>query len=828
MNKFLFIPQPLPEESPTSMLKRMAIKHGCVFNSDYQHLFGDSWHQSIPLSKSHPITRNIAIQAGEAREDFLSGFYSPIGALQSAPPLRIAGITVEAGMIRKRGAAFCSECWREGREHFIKDLKLARYCPYHNRKYLTKCSKCHRHLRWHVPLTERCRCNHLLISPPCTLEDAASERKLLSIFRAGASDDFQHLIEILKNLGYPLGRDTQCPAERCLKSIAFCILEDNMMHLTSHLRELALFYPEIPKRILAAKLSRFNDVKIRNCVHDFLKQHNIHTPEHHGELPSVCRFYLTRRQIIAWLKIRGAQWEFAANTLATLNRRYQYDWKEAQAIAVKVLTIRLKNGFKKKKKSINGIFKKDVQEKLLISAGAVKNLINEHFLTRIWDRHRIYFDTHEIEEFSKNFISIRLLSSQTNIPEKKIRLAIKRLKLPRSRFLNTNLNYQLISTQTSQLAIEWCKNNIQSTKSRSKTHSSSSEQYIPQAGEVWLPTRLAAQYLGVNTFIIQFLVKYGLLGDARRQGRGGGYFIHRNALDDFNEKHVDSTEAGKILSIDHNRVSPILRKAGIEPVTGPGIDRNPSIYYPREKILSLLNTKNRLLRQKNIGYSLAETCNKLNVNKTVVANLIKTGILNFVDPTLQYHDFINRNEVDTFYDRYANTTTAARWLNVSTTCVFRIFNQFAIPPVSGAPIDTSTQRFYAINDIEKHFFIPGRKKLSHHDEHPPFVKVADILKKYEIGTITFGRLFLRSGFTTPIKFRYMTYLVQSDINKIERILDKYCTHSQGDKYLNQRICTRILLKNKEIKTYYPLKGYCEYPMINRAELHDYIASHVFS
>ena len=115
-----------------------------------------------------------------------------------------------------------------------------------------------------------------------------------------------------------------------------------------------------------------------------------------------------------------------------------------------------------------------------------------------------------------------------------------------------------------------------------------------------------------------------------------------------------------------------------------------------------------------------------------------------------------------------------------------------------------------------------------HEKHLPLVKVADIFKKYEIGPTSFGRLFLSSGFTTPIKIRYITYLTQSDVNKIELILDTYVTHSQGDRYLNERKCTRHLLKAKKIKAYYPLKGYCQYPMINKSELHNYIANHIFS
>lgn len=826
MSKFLFIPKPLPEESPSSMLKRMGIKHGCLSSSSCQHLFGSSWYHSIPLSKSHPIIQNIAIHAGEAGEDFLNGFYSPIGILESSPPLIIAGVTVEADMIRKSGAAYCSECWREGHEHFIKDLKLASCCPYHNRKYLTQCPNCLRNLHWYDSLVEKCRCNHILISPSCTFEEAKNERKLLSIFRSGASEDFQHLMSLLKKLGYPLADATQRPADGCIKSIAFCILEDDMTGLTANLRKLACFFPEIPKRILAAKLARFNDIKIRKCVYEFIKQHDVHAHENStAEVLPTDQFYLTRPQILAWLKIPENQWSSVINTTDTRSKKFRYSLKEAQAIGKKVLSIKLKNGFKKTKKAINRIFHKDFEERFLLSKGIVKSLLDEHILTRQWDRHRIFFDSHEVESFSNNFISIRLLSSQTKIPEKRIRIAIALLEIPPLRFLKSNLNFHLTTIQTSHLVIEWCKNNAQSTMVRPKYLSSSLKQYIPQEGETWLSTPLAARYLKINSTALQSLVKTGLLRNIQKRGLGGGYYINTSILNEFNEQYVNTTEAGRLLGCSYKKASKLVRSIGIEPVTGPGIDNNNTIFYPRKKVLLYANTTSQL-RETKIGYTVSEACKKLNIDKAMVANLIKTGLLNFVDSTFQCYGLINRSDVDTFNERYANTTTVANWLEVHITCVFRILSQLAITPVCGPPVDTSMQRFYAIKDIKKYFSIPDRKKPSNHKQHPPLVKVPHLLKKYGIGPVSFGRLFLSSGFATPIKIRYITYIIQSDANKIERILNKYCTPLQGDRYLNERKCTRHLLKTKKIKTYYPLKEYCEYPMIKKSELHDYIVNHL--
>jgi hypothetical protein len=830
MSNILFIPQPLPEESPTSMLKRMAIKHGCVCNSDYQHLFGDAWYHSIPLSQSHPVIQHIARQAGVAGADFLSGFYKRIGILEQSPPLSIAGITVEADMIRRRTVAYCSECWREGHEHFIKDFKLACYCPYHNREYLTQCPNCRRGLHWSVPLVEKCGCDYLLISPTCSWDEAENERNLLSIFRAGATEEFQHLMSVLRKLEYPLGRDTKCPTDRCLQSIAFCIMKDNMLGLMTHLRVLEFYYPEIPKRILAAKLARFNDVKVRACVYEFLKSKTAQTPEHIAQnLQSVGDFYLTRAQIMVWLKIKENQWSTAVDAIQIVDTRLRhtrYSWKEAQTIAAKMLSIKLKNGFKKTKKTIDGLFKKDFQKKFILHKGVVKSLIDENFLTKKWDMHKIYFDSHDVEKFSENLISIQLLSAQNQISEKDIRMAISQVQPPSLGFSNPYLNAQLLNIQSSESIIEWCKRNVQPGRVSPKCPRHSLRRYVPKEGEVWLPTALAARYLGFKFQTIRFLVNQGILKNVRRQGLGGGSHIKRTVLDEFNKQYVGVTEAGKILGCGRTKASTTLRSMGIESITTPEPNKYSAAFYPRDKVLACATATRRIIRERKIAYTVAETCRKLKVTESVVFCLIKTGLLNFADSAHQCYGLINRSDVDTFNKRFANTTTVARWLNVSITCVFRILNQLSIMPVSGPPVDTSCQRYYAISDIKKYFNISLRKKRSNQNQKVCLVKASDLSKKYDISPKTFGRLFLHSGFTTPIKIRYIIYLIQSDVKKIERILNKYCTYTQGDRYLDERKCTRHLLKTKKIKAYYPLKGYCDYVMIKKSELHEYTTDHI--
>lgn len=530
MSKLLFIPRPLPEESPTSLLKRMAVMHGCKFKSDLQGIFGRTYFSGSLISRSHPIIQELSIRAGTAGEEFLSGFYESIGALPHAPPLQINGITVNADMIRKKGTAYCSECWREGCEHFIKDLKLSSYCPYHLRKYLSKCPSCHFNLCWHAPLDEICKCKHPLISPPCSPEEAANEQNLLTIFREGAAKKFDTLVNYLNCLDYRLESDTQCPANRCLLSIALMLVENDIAGALENLHKLKILYPDIPTFIISAKLALIPQKKVRDCARDFIAQHSRESiqEEKTNKLVPLHSFSLSYRQISAWLKLSQHNWKILRKAINIKTYNSRYTWKQAKIISDKVIFLKLSNGFKKKKPLHSGISAEDLQKKLQTSAAVIKDAVKEHLMSPSFGTHRkMFFDPNDVEKFSKDFTTVQLLSSQTNIPTNQIRNAMKRMKIAPLVFESSTLRLHLISTQTSRAVIEWCSDVSKQRRRSLIRRSPLLERCIPTEGEAWLPTAAAARHLGICTSATIDLIGLGLLTNARRNSRGGGYCIEK-------------------------------------------------------------------------------------------------------------------------------------------------------------------------------------------------------------------------------------------------------------------------------------------------------------
>ncbi|PNB71392.1 hypothetical protein C1X64_25220 [Pseudomonas sp. GW456-E7] len=579
MSKILFTPRPLPEESPTSILKRMAIMHGCILRSDLKALFGRTCFNGSLISRSHPIIQEISKRAGAAGDEFLSGFYEPIGALHHAPPLKIAGLSVSADMIRKRGATYCSECWKNGIEHFIKDLKLSSYCPYHLRKYLTKCPNCQVKLYWHA-LDVKCRCNHLLISPPCSADTATNEQKLLNIFRMGDSQKFRQLCDYLNDLGYRVERHTECPANRCLLSLALAFLEEDMVGVLAHLRRLNELYPETPAYIIAAKLSLFPQPKARDCARDFIKYHSHENAKKNGTFTTapLHSFSLTKRQIGAWLNIRQHYWKILRLEINIKPDKTKYNWIQAQSLSKQVLTIKLRNGFKKKITRNSERPPKHLQEMLQLSAAAIKGAIEHHLLAPKWEKsHKMYFDPHDIENFTKNFISVKLLSSQTNIPTKQIRRAIAHLKIAPLNIENNILQIQLISTHTSQLVIEWC-NDIEQQLLKPRSPSTKRALHTHTKTEAWLPSAAAAEYLDTSKQVIRKLTKLGFLTNVQKC-EVGGHLIDIRILKKFKTQYVSAAEVCKLFNYSRGKVTKTLKAFGVLPVTSPEIDDNPAIFF---------------------------------------------------------------------------------------------------------------------------------------------------------------------------------------------------------------------------------------------------------
>ncbi|WP_207838273.1 hypothetical protein, partial [Pseudomonas sp. 43(2021)] len=104
MNKVYFVPFGLPEESPTSIIKRFGLAHGCLNSRTLSYLIGFECINRPPLSQSSKFTQDIANLFNSRAKEFVSGFYSPAKDCLKTD-LMIQGLYTPLKMIRLQGAA---------------------------------------------------------------------------------------------------------------------------------------------------------------------------------------------------------------------------------------------------------------------------------------------------------------------------------------------------------------------------------------------------------------------------------------------------------------------------------------------------------------------------------------------------------------------------------------------------------------------------------------------------------------------------------------------------------------------------------------------------
>lgn len=816
MINILFIPKPLPEESPTSLLKRMAIRHGCTLRSDLQALLGRTGHYRSILTRTHPIIQGVARKAGIDAESFLSGFYEAIGPLSTAPPLKISGLVVKSRMIRKTSAAFCSECGEGSHEYFIKDLILSVYCPYHLRKYLAKCPHCKASLHWPALLTGGCLCKRPLISPSCTPEEAEIEIKLLSLFRSGDPAQFKKFERYLFLLGYRRTNKSECPMTRTIVALAFSLLERDKEAVFYNLRKLHSLYPDIPQRILCAKLSRIPGEQIQNWLKDFLRQNrsDIGHRKNSKNSEPLTLFTLSRAQICAWLKLGAHHWRLLKCIVKVPPHNTRYTWSQAQTLAENTLNLKFHNGFSQKK-IICGLSINYIKNELSLTNKAINGLITEKLLTPIsGSRYTSLFDPVEVKTLSTNYISIQRLSASSEISTNRLRAAIEYLDLSNHDFNTRKLYLHVVSTQTGQLAADWCKN----CKRQAYTNYPRLTLDKPEQAGVWLSTKETIQTLGVNVHTIRHLIRSGMLKNCLLASNGHGYVIKKEEIERFRSEYIGLTETSRLLNWPLRITRETLKKADITPVIGYESDNKKPFYFLRQQILKYARKLEKLRKSQAAGYTITEVRQKLCLPLPLILSMTKSGIIKFTDPT---NRAIQKKCVDEFHDNYVSLPTVASGLNVPASCAYKALARYGIKPL----FDTrhNFTRIYQIDDIAKQFSLPQRpnpekivktKKID-------IIRVSHFRKQYGVSAVQFGILFIKSGFIKTIEVYGPAYILTEDAKKVSNILDEYLPLCQVVEYFGSQQFARKLITSNKLTTARPLLPYSDHPLITKKSLRDY-------
>lgn len=824
MSKLIFVPKPFPEESPSSILRRLSDRHGHMYRTDLSHLYGSPYSGGSIAYRNHPHVQNLAklIPFPDEVESFLNGFYPPLSNLTNRPSVNIYGLEVQSKMMRINTPAFCSECWKNGCEYFIKDLALAVYCPYHFRKYLTRCPTCGHNLAWQDLLSHGCRCLELPESPTCTAADAKIEQRLLKFFRTGDSDRFERFKRYLLLLGYERKNRCDCPATRNTVLLALALVDGDQRALLLHLNQLQRLYPEIPDRILCAKLAGITTPEARSSVRTFLRTKYSVATLQTGDVSPFTKFSLLRVQVTAWQKITSQERNMLRRSVDEARR---YTPQQASEIARELLRSRLRNEFSRKK-PLSGYTTLDVRRALMLPLPAIKGAVSEGILTPIARvRRQWFFNPDDVKAFSERYISIELFSRQTKTSTKKIRSALKRFESLDSAFTSQALRLRVISISKKNAVIAWLNRRELHPGIKNQDYNILPHLTDGQSG-IWLSVSEVSLELDVHSCVVSEIIGAGLLKCNFRVRGGTGYAVNQTDVRDFKNKYIGAREARALLNCTLNTTTQTLKSLNVHPKTGPGINEYHSHFFLRAEVVSCAQTAEKTKSNHDTGYTIDHAIKKLNLSRLTIQKLIEQSALLKYNNIQSTSAYLNRESVDSFYEKHITTLLISEHLNIPTHCCAQLLARFNIFPVAGTQQISPKRHVYKLDHISSHFpeikFLEStRKKLN----ESQLVCIAKILSSYNINATTFNIIFISSGFVHPLGTPKNFYLTKSDASRVSKILDEYFTYGQADKHLcHSRICCN-LIKTGRLMAEYPLRPYTDHPMVKRDLVENYAIAH---
>lgn len=111
----------------------------------------------------------------------------------------------------------------------------------------------------------------------------------------------------------------------------------------------------------------------------------------------------------------------------------------------------------------------------------------------------------------------------------------------------------------------------------------------------WLTARQVCQILKINLEALFDFIHLGFIESTMLPNSlpGGGHRIARAEVERFQKEFVTSTEVARTLDCSPNTVNAALKKANIQPVSGPKVDSGLQALYAREAVEAFLATRGR-------------------------------------------------------------------------------------------------------------------------------------------------------------------------------------------------------------------------------------------
>lgn len=722
MKTLNFIPTPLPNESPTSVIKRLCLRNGYSKVSKFETFYLASGLPKVcPLLQGSRFERFIVSNSAKpSQEQVKNCFYRT--AESSWGPINIGKIHLSRRLLRPVDAALCTECMNDGREHVLKDNYLTSHCPIHNRHYLFNCPKCERKLTWQNQLTYYCDCGELLISPPCSWSEALPERRLMELFESGDQARFDQVIAIIRHLGIDL-KTVSTASFHDLFTAAIALVFDDVERASLALYNTCNVSNPIETEVILSMLQPVVSPSTIERLQDQLSK----LPA--KALTTKSTILIPPRIMPQLLHIGLEQWQILKNYTSfrklrlARGGRHSYTVEELQRIAHDIRSLStpvdqresLELGIR------DGLYYeiKDVVDKLSVGQLHFSYLMRHCALGKKQVQYsKTYLPKESVDEFADNHIRTSTLRRRLKVSASTIQLALQRLSISYPLFSDWYGPPFFIDLKDLS-AIEKTIKSFPSIKSKLKH---AARRVCTSPSTPFIKLAKAASILRVHVRTIRYYVDIGTLS---HHPDSVGLVSHEDVLK-FHQEFATPSDLGRELNISSKMVTRVMQGLGISPMAGPYITGAVSQIFDRSQLPADLKYR--------------------------------------VNP---HHDGFGmywlRNEILTVRETAEN-------LGLSLSDTARLMKLF-IKPIRAV----CYQHYQGISIQEK----DKLRDLLH-----SLVPLSDFLLAHSITHHNFARRFTGPGFVQTVRIGGIEFLTQNGAEKIDALMREYCTTMEADRVLS--------------------------------------------
>lgn len=577
MKTFNFIPLPIPEESPTSLIKRLALNNGYGNCSKFfEHHMRFKAPKATVLIQGSRFETLLISQVGQSLHQRLrQGFYPLANPRAPGGAFKIGPLRIGRRLLRPRKAALCTECVKEGWERYIKDICLCTHCPVHNRHYIFECPHCQRKFTWKNQSGLLCSCGGTLESPSCSPEEALAELRLFEILKSGDQTRLEYLLTLISLLGAPRNRISTVCTPLIFSAATALVFEDYQAAASA----LSLVIDPSDNFEIEIILAKLSPIVEKNALCLVKRQLIISSPRQN---PSYQPISVPAKCIPALLGIGVKKWREIRRELP-FGKKAIFNKLEASQIKNAYSTIRKLNTSTKivEKEKLTALCytQSETISLLKMNKRECNMLENHHLLSPFFRINQSpYFKADEVERFRREYISVKELTTRLSSSKAQLRRAIRNTQ---------NINSwddqkgRIFLARTSDTTV--IGNSL--GKFPATNRKLSSKRNIKICDPHHVPTMSvdqAAQYLKTHTNTVVYYRDIGLL----RCANNNTLQLPITDVKNFNKKYATCTQLAKELKTSSNKVGHLLEPLKIYPISGGITNGHPTSVYDRATLPS--------------------------------------------------------------------------------------------------------------------------------------------------------------------------------------------------------------------------------------------------